>query len=409
MKSIRKLLILITVVGFAILLFSCKDNTDIPDDAVSKPAFNAAISKYETLENRGSDLDIKFTVTLYGAVTTVTDKKGNESTNQNLFVIGQNIKLRRMQNNGKIYVEGNLSSCDVSDDIMTLINAIVQDDADQNSDQMNILKNYLNGNIKINFRLGYDGKGNYNLKLGVKWEDIDSSGWFGVNQSSIDALLAYLKYNQAFDLSEFLMLSTYIDPNDSKWIDEDTASKFWSESLNAYNYEMKINDEQLINTIFNTIDGIAMSFDKTEYEDPIKKYNKYSGYLKNWITVGDNGIAATVNENNLPNEMTTCATIFANIDTTELKTIIYDIMPEDNADESWTLIKTLSLFLLKGINGENDKIGISLQLLMEENYFYDDENLSLADIEDDMFSDCTVEKENRKTFIFDKESEDLED
>ncbi|MFA6867142.1 MAG: hypothetical protein WCR54_06455 [Clostridia bacterium] len=408
MKATKHLLIIIMIFGLAISLFACKESTPTVQKE-AKPAFNAALTNYETLENKGSDFEAKFIVTLYGKVTEAEDG----TQNQTKFTVGQHIQLNRIKNGKKIYIAGELGSCDVSSDVSMLISSVSgfsksnsdkPDDNDKKDDDITLLKKYLDGEILVNFKIGYDGNGNYNAKVAIKNDTIDEHRWIGTNQDNINKFLDYIKFENTINLSQYLMFSTYINPDEKSWIDKDSASMFWCDSLDAYNYEMQINDDQLIDSIFSVIDKYVGYFDNTEYATEIEKYNKYIGYLHNWISIGDNGIAATVNENGLPIDMTTSATLYANIDIKELKTIIGDTMSEDDADTANSFINFASLLLLRGINGEKDKFGISFQIILDEKYLYNDADISLKDIDEDMFADCSEDIADRDyTFLFDKE------
>jgi hypothetical protein len=406
MKKGRKLLILFLILILSMSLFSCdllssSTNTDIDTDVikVAKPEFNLAMQNYDELSAKNSVFEGKVVMSMYGKV----DEDTNEATT---YTAGQELTLNRIENDNKIYIDGDLNSCDVCDYISTLVGFVRSNLLDDNeifdvstTEYINDALGYLLGTNSLEFEIGYDGVGTYNAISNVITDGETKTSSVAINDEYINYELTNNLIDAEINLSDYLMYSTFVNfGSASDWIDCDSASKYYTDTI--ADYEMSASSEKIYDFIFGLVEDYIVSLDIDAYEAEIQKYDECIGYIKNWVSVGESSVYATVNEDNLPVNMDTSIQINININKDELKTVIYTLIGDsDKADKIWTTsLEFLLSSMFRGTNGETGLIGISFDISMKEAYNYDDESVSLENVNQALFIDAEEFVEGRVSY-----------
>lgn len=358
-------------------------NNSTNEKKVAKPEFSIAMANYETLDAKKSEFEGKVVITFYGKST---------------FTAGQAVSLTRIQNGNKTYIDGSIKSCDL-DNIDSIINPLIAILPLNIKDKAENVKGYLNGTNSAEFLFGHDSvTSSYNFKGNLKKADKTDAVYYATNDEFINNKLQEISINSNLKLSDYLMFSTFVNfSKDGGWIGGDEASAFYDNVSALSNYQMSASNEKIYNYVLDTIENFIGSLDITKYESDIKRYNEYIGMIKSWITLDNSTVNASVDKNNLPVKMNTTTRVNININTAQFIDIITEICDLDTAKELFFLNYILSMF--KGTNNEENTLGISLDITMDETFRYDEENINLDVVDQDLFLDAKVEKAKRVSYI----------
>lgn len=392
----RKILLAIMIIALCAVMTSCDLFSKTPrsdEFKVAKPDFNLAMENYENAPVKKSSLEGKIVLTFHGKNTDVTKRTA-----------GQALILNRIENNGKIYMDGSLNSCDLNDTINALIKAAkISIDTLGDKRTANILKdalNYLDGTTRLQFSSGYDGSSSYNFKGSVRTGSKNNEIYYATDDEFISYELLKNKINAEIKISDYMMFSTFVDFSSSaNWINEDTASKFFNAANNICNYEMSARSEKLYNYILGLSQKYIAGLDPEKYASEIRKYNECLVYMKNWLKIGDSTVSATVNSDNLPVTMNTSIRISLDIPLNELQTVINIICNEEDAKKITTVVDKIKTAGFRGLNGEEERIGISFDVSLSEKFYYDEESVSLSNIDADLFINAKETKPGRISYI----------
>lgn len=411
MKGIlRKVSLLLLAIMLLMSLASCdlfssgtKDPT-IDEKKVTKPEFSVALENYKTLDAKYSEFDGKVVLTVYGKVN---ENTGTAKT----FSAGQHILLKRIQNGDKIYIDGELGSCDLSDNMVALLTLVKQNIGSlippETKATVDTALGYLDGTRYAKFLLGYDNStSSYNFKGRLTNKATQDEIFYATNNEYIQSELQKKSINTDIHLNDYLMFSTFVNfSNEGGWISGDAASNFFDAASAISNYQMSASNEKIYKYVLDLVENFVGSLDVTKYASDIAKYNDCIDIIKKWITIGESSVTASVNKDNLPVRMQTATRVNINIDMAQLSEVIYTICSNDATAkkimDAVDLVRNLST--LRGTNNETNTIGISLDLSFDETFKYDEESVSLKNADADLFIDAKTERNDRVSYIVRKE------
>lgn len=415
MKGWRKVTVIIAALVLVAGLVSCDlfssdgSGKDNGGTKVNKPEFSVALSNYNDLTARRSVADGKIVLSLYGV-------KNYNTGSVKTFTAGQKLNITRIENDSKIYMEGELRSTDLNEDMRDILGAIKLTIGNalsgaEGAAVENIL-GYLNGTNSMRFNLGYDGIGSYNAKGNI----INGAGsneiYVATNDDFINYELTKKLIGVDFQISDYLMFSTFVNFNGAAgWISGDGASAYLDNAKNQYNYILSANNEKIYNYIFGLISQYAEGLDLERYAADAQKYNECIGFIKKWVSIGDSTVSAAVNKDNLPLSMSTSIRVNVNIKVSELRTVIHILIDDEaKANKIWNpALEVLLDAVFRGINDERGYIGASLDISLNEEFSYDAESVSLEGMDPDLFISASDEKAGRVSYLAVKPEDDQED
>lgn len=398
----RKIMILALALVLVTSLMSC-DLLDgakpiVDDVKVAKPEYSVALNNYNNLEAKSSNFEGKVVFTVYGANLV----SGAAKT----FTAGQHITLNRIQNDNRIYVDGRVESCDLSDNMTSLL-TVLKDRicnllSGKNKDTVYNILGYLDGSKNINFDLGYDGANtSYNFKGQINSGAAQEEMFISTNNDYINNELTLKQITADININDYLMFSTFVNFNkDFGWLEKDEASGFFDSVSGLCDYQMKASNDKIYNYILNLAESYIGSLDIDRYASDIAKYNECIGLITKWISIGSSSVKASVNKDNLPVRMQTATRLNININISELNQVIYYLCDDDDkAKDIVDGIKFASDIGIRGINNEPNTIGITIDVSMDETFKYDEESVSLANVDADLFIDALADKPGRISYV----------
>lgn len=406
-RSLVKIVSLILCLVMAAALFACGAEEDNRSNIV-KPDISKALNDYEQLNIKRSNFAASFSFSLF---RNLLDKQ----TNKRELVpasITERLSLDRIVNGDKIYMDGDLRTSQIDEQIYNLYTALRNFVASMGNGPKydpaeDDIATYLNGTTHFDMRLGY-ADGCYNLKASYEDGSTDpQSFWGATDDENVDKLISLLNLDLDVTLSDYLMTSGLMDlTNASEWISGDAASKYFSTVSNKFIYNLTADSDKLYALIFSYVDKLAEAFGAEEYAEDLQKFHRVLPYLKKWVSVGPSSVDATVTSSGLPDKMTTAMRVNVNINLTELDEVLYILFPKDKKD-LMVMVNFAVVFLsLRGVNGEENTLGIAFDLLLEENFLYGAENCALDSVDADLFLPVSEENENRYVFLVKDEEQD---
>lgn len=402
-KLNKVVLILILVVSVLLSAATCSTRVDEDRNTV-KPDIKTALDNYDALVTKKSEFNGKVTMKLFGQLNTRTGEVP-------LYTVGQEAKLDRILNDGTTYMEGRLGSCNVSDNVTSLIGGLkgvakaALGLSDKDLEGINSTVAYLNGYTYYTMNMGHKG-GNYNIK--TTFHDGQASPepyWAATNDDSINAFISNQNINYEIKVSEYLMFSTFMDLSKaSKWIVTDNASKFLSTDSHSFFYNIEANNEKIYDMVFDTIAKYVGMLSVNDYVEFLELYTKVLPYLKKWITIGKANVDASVNIDALPTQMTTKTTVYLDMDLKDIFEVVDILIEKKEDNDRMKAVLNLGNVWLRGRDGLTGKLSMDFDIVLEEKFSYDDASCSLDKADPDMFLEVTAENSSREVYIVAKES-----
>lgn len=410
MKSIRKITVLILALVLVASLCSCdlfssgkSDDSNTGGQKVAKPEFTLALSNYQSLTAKRSDFDGKVVFTLYG--------KPNAKGSGSPYTAGQKVTMKRIQNGSKVYIDGEVGSCDLNGDMRSFLlslKAVVGSFlSKKEADTVKNVIGYLDGTNTVSFLLGYDEKTtSYNFKgsiFQVLNKDVIKKDevYLAVNDEYIQSFFDNKNIDINLELEKYLMFSTFVNFNkEAGWISKDTASGFFDTVNAVCNYQLNAASDKIYNYIVNTVENFFGSLDVAKYASDIRKYNECINIVKSWISMGESTVNATVNKDNLPVKMQTAIRINININIEQLIQVLNIIF-----EESTETIRGLINNIITSKFGDNT-LSMSVDISFDETFKYNEKSVSLDDADLDLFIDAKEEKEGRISYIIREDKEE---
>ncbi len=405
-KLFKTIIIITLVLTVLVGAAACSLRVDESRNTV-KPDIKMAMDNYAKLTTKKSEFSGKIILKLFGQKNP-TEKEPVSHT------IGQEAKLDRIQNNGSTYIEGTLRSCHVTsavDGLLQLIpDKLFSSLGGSSVNNKSSVKSYLTGKTYYSLDMGHRN-GNYNIKTTYhNGEANPQPYWAATNDESINAFLTNNSINHKVKISEYLMFSTFIDlSSTSAMAAFDNASKFLSTDTNSFVYNIGANSEKIYQMVFDTIAKYMDFLSDDEYEVFLDMYQTMLPKMKNWVKVGNASVDASVSKNNLPVRMNTKVTVYLDIPLQDLLDMVDILVENEKENKEIKLLLNGANVFLRGREGETGKFSADFDIILDENFVYDDNSCSLDDVETDMFLDIAVDNAAREVFKIAVKSSDTAD
>lgn len=401
MKLFKKIVVLVIMLALSMSIFAgCKKDNDKNKE---KPDIHAAFMNYEACDKKKSIFEAGIKFTMF-------------SSDGQPISFGQKLTADRILNNDKIYIEASIGSFGVSDnfiDIVNSINTIMGLIPNMQSAQIDPeVIAYINAERQFVGKLGYDGAGTYNakgdyIKKGETPDYLDDDNkpyWVATDEASIINIQNNLGYNGGISPKDFLMYSTMIDLDKTAgWIKNDSASLYYDELQQAYLYSITTAGAKLKGLILDSINESAENFDEEQYAEDLRLYAEIIPTVSKWIKTPDSTVNAQVDKEGRLKSFSSSMRIDIDINVEEMWQILALIMPKENK----AMIDAASFFLSNMFRSSAGGKGIwtiRIDLTTDETFYYDEQSVSLSNVDPDMFLAITEKNADRFAIIIDADS-----
>ena len=395
MKRMLKILAsMLVTLATLISLCSCGNflspstsTTDPDNNKTEKIDFAQAAENYEKKHVKKTNIAVKVTSTIY-----IKPEKQSAYDLKEAYDIVSALNIARTLENDRIYIATKIVSDGTDEKVSGMIDTIIKglkissipgihqlgglDDSFKEIaiKYLTYANHYTTGQIDLGANLGIQN-GTYNLK--AYYNDLESKEsnnvWFVANEASLSA---WLDNNAQLEVTEnrindCLMKTVFSQINDkSSFFEKDNADKYVDKTgHSAYDIQVKADAilSSLLSSSFLDILGVA------DKGSSLVRYADYFSDVKTWFTIEGKEVNAVVKDK-LPKNVKTGFIVDLNIVVPRVRNII-ETMYHDNAiDEKTAQISTGILNLIAaslcGTKGQDDCIGIRLNVDVNEDFSY---------------------------------------
>lgn len=392
LKRIGKLILcLLTVCLLTVFLMTgCFGETPVDNrENTLKPDISSSKENYDKLTTKRSKTDTTVKISLFKAQASSSDLTP--------ISLSENLVADRTVNEGKLFLDASLRTSYADDALVNLYKFLIKNKLSVTGITETDILGYLEGTLSLALRCGvYDGV--YNLKASALETAKEERPLFYVatDDKNVNALLSSFGIPFNGSISDYLITSGFINLNNvSEWLSQDVASKYFSTADNKFIYSLVGDPEKVID--------ILLSFlpDESEAASYVDDYAKVLATVKSWISVSDVSVDALVHPNKMPDKSTTSLRIDLNINITELNDVlgkIHSVSDEDRKTTVDLLRSVAALYNLRGTEGQLNTVGISLEIVIVENFLYN-EDCSLEGKEI-YFASLDEEIPDRKVYVY---------
>lgn len=367
-----------------VYLASCKKP---PPVKPQKPAFADVIASFDAAPSKSGTINADCTMTLY--------------SNGGPLNIIQNLIANRTQSNGYYLMDLDVSTGEISNEILNLINL-----AELGGYDFSRIRTYLTGDLHGAIKGGYYN-GTYNVKgdivnageepdyLYTGKDNITRSSFAGFAESEMQEYLAYLGYQDEapFSLKDYLM---FLQLKSIDWANcPDEIGGDLSAEDDKFHYRFTLPGETVKASIFGIAEALAARFAASEDKDIQKllgMYTEYKAFVSNLLTFAPSVISAVVNKDGMIERLSHESKITLKIADSQILDLIKD---EEEKEKIAGMLQLLHL-LITTSNAEEGKIEITFSLNTYEDFVYGD--AAAVDTADDIFASAEQEAAGRTLF-----------
>ncbi len=400
----KKLSVLLCLSVIAVSLFLCSScdfggltgnggttTTKSKKEVETKIELSDAIEKYDEETVKGSDISLDIVATVYNKIY---PRKPSHS-------VGALLTAERIENEGKHYFSAELTPSEESDtDVAGLLTLLSQGQETVVKSILSYASDFLTDKIDLMMEMG-EQDGVYNLLATYKNKNKTEEGgniWYVADETTLSKWMN----SSSFELPEnqvsnFLMKSLYSGLSvDSSFYSQDNASEYVNKNGTA-NYDITL--KKTTGTVVSLLTSILTGTGLNNIE-AIADYQWYIDTVSQWIAIKTAKVDALVSKAGLPDTLKNNIILDINIPFDSLKDVIdrlaqNEIIAIETRTLCFTLIQQSRDIFTGTTASDTDCIGISVEIDMDEDFYYDDSQCSLSKKNPDLYLGMDEKAEGR--------------